>query len=116
MLSAPVYMPTERNRWSIDRDGAIMTSKRYDEVVPLEIDWSPQLSNGETISGTPTYVDGGVTRSSVTNTATTTRCLVTGTGETEVTIATTHGETRQLIARFYDATGGGLHERSDYGG
>jgi hypothetical protein len=99
------YEPLERNRWFVDEDGARATSKRYDEKIPAILDWTDQLE-GDTIAGTPTYEDRGVTRSSTSNTTTTTTTHVTGLGEFKVTVTTAAGLILQRIVRFYDASGG----------
>lgn len=113
MSSSTITLPLERARYARDAQDVLFTTKRPDEVIPLIIDWSSRMAVGDTITGTPSYSDRGVTRSSTSNTTTTTTTLVTGTGETEVTIVTTAGQTHQELVRFY-APSGALRE-DDYG-
>lgn len=104
MSSSAVILPLERTRYFRDRDGVLATSKRYDEIVQLVLDWTDQLASGETVSSVA-YEDSGVTRSSTSNTTTTSTTSVTGTGETEITVTTSAARKLQAVVRFYGAEG-----------
>lgn len=114
-----LYLPAHKNgpitsrdgAWFRDHDGAVATTKRYDEIREAEIDWSDRIG-GDIISSV-TYVDSGVTRTLTSNTTkrTTTSCA--GLGEFEVTATLSSGRKEQEVVRFYDAASG-AGRSSDY--
>jgi hypothetical protein len=104
-----ITLPLERNRYFIDHDGAMATTKREDEKLYLPINWTDPLE-GATISSVA-YVDSGVTRSSTTNGTADTYTYVTGLGETEITVTASDGKILQKVVRFYGEQGAG---RRDY--
>jgi predicted RNA-binding protein (virulence factor B family) len=97
-------MPLERTRYFADDEGVLSTTKREDEILQLVIDWTDQLSSGETVSSVA-YVDSGVTTSSASATTTTSTVTVTGIGETEITATLSNSRKLQRVVRFYAADG-----------
>jgi hypothetical protein len=106
------YIKPRRIKYFTDRDGKMSQVKRYDEIVPLIINWSDELGS-DTISSVA-YSDSGVTRSSTSNTTTTTTTYVTGTGETEITLTLASGAKKQRVVRYYDQESHDTTSVSDY--
>jgi hypothetical protein len=104
------YLPLERSRWFEDQDGAMATTMREDEIVPVIINWSNQLLSGETVASVA-YSDSGVTRTGTALATPQTTDYVTGIGETEITITTSLARKLQKVVRTYSETGG---SSSDY--
>lgn len=104
MSSVAAILPLERTRWFSDRDGALATSKRSDEILLLSLDWTDQLDSGETVSSVA-YVDDGVTTSGATLASPVSTVLVTGIGEVEVTATLSTGRKLQRVTRFHGTDG-----------
>lgn len=106
--------PLERDRWFVDADGVVATSKHPDEVLKVPIDWTDALVSGETVS-TSTWqnASGGLTTSSEALATPVATVFVTGTGSVENEITTSLGQTLIRKRRFYDNRGPKIG--TDYG-
>jgi hypothetical protein len=106
------YEPVERNRWSVDGNGNVWTSKTADEVLSVPIDWTDRLASGETISSS-SWEASGVTTSGASLATPVATVKVTGTdGYVINTVVTSAGQTLQRRRDFVAPMG---RRSDDYG-
>lgn len=96
--------PIERTRYSVDTDGADVSTKRYDEILSYEWDLAREglLHQGESVTDF-TFVDSGVVRTGVAETPTSVSFNAERVGEVEITATTSHTRTHQRVVRWYGA-------------
>lgn len=100
MSVVAALLPLERTRWFRNRDGKLSTSKRFDEIVGLSLDFTDQLASGETVSSVAT-VPHGVTLSGASLATPVWTANVTGVGYFEWTATLSTGRKLQDLVVFY---------------
>lgn len=94
------YEPLERNRWTVDGDGTVWTSKSEDEVLSVPIDWTDALDSGETVSSS-SWAASGVTASGASLATPIATVKVSGTnGSLTNTVVTSAGRTLERVRKF----------------
>lgn len=111
MSVVSALLPLQRTRWFRDQDGNLATSKRYDEILGLSLDFTDQLATSETVSSVATSVSG-VTLTSATLATPVWTANATGVGTVEVTATLSTGRKLQLVVALY---GTDQALSSDYG-
>lgn len=103
MRSTATLTPREhRTRWYTDRDGALATSKRRDEVIRVELDLRDRLESGETLTGSTYQASGNLTVPAWTGNLNN-AFRVGGLGEMTITTTTSLSRTLQTVLRFVEA-------------
>ena len=111
MSVVSALLPLQRTRWFRDRDGNLSTSKRYDEILGLSLDFTDQLATSETVSSVATETSG-VTLTSPSLATPVWTANATGVGTVEVTATLSTGRKLQLVVALY---GTDQALSSDYG-
>jgi hypothetical protein len=100
MSVVSALLPLERTRWYRDKDGNLSTSKRFDEIVGLSLDFTDHLASAETVSSVST-VPHGVTISGASLATPVWTANVTGVGYLEWTATLSTGRVLQSLVCFY---------------